>query len=218
MNAILILLSLVCVILAIRGVLTEPLEGSRFDSFFFINLVLAAAFAYLPVKQQMLEAHMEKAVEKLLVMQDVDVYCQSFWDTFYNRLGVAGFVYRGTHKIILEPRTCDGMAGYLDNPGSASDAELFSLHVLTMKPCMSAASMMRSRQTAKPFSAITSPRACSVLVRQRPSAVPFTCISGGHRGIPIIQQNVSRAAVSMKNCPVLSGSDQPADAILIIMP
>ena len=121
MNAILILLSLVCVILAIRGVLTEPLEGSRFDSFFFITLVLAAAFAYLPVKQQMLEAHMEKAVEKLLVMQDVDVYCQSFWDTFY----------RGTNKIILEPRTCDGMAGYLDNPGSASDAELFSLHVLT---------------------------------------------------------------------------------------
>ena len=122
MNAILILLSLVCIMLAIRGVLTEPLEGSRFDSFFFINLVLAAAFAYLPVKQQMLEAHMEKAVEKLLVMQDVDVYCQSFWDTFYNRLGVAGFVYRGTNKIILEPRTCDGMAGYLDNPGSASDA------------------------------------------------------------------------------------------------
>ena len=131
MNAILILLSLVCIMLAIRGVLTEPLEGSRFDSFFFINLVLAAAFAYLPVKQQMLEAHMEKAVEKLLVMQDVEVYCQSFWDTFYNRLGVAGFVYRGSHKIILEPRTCDGMAGYLDNPGSPSDAELFSLHVLT---------------------------------------------------------------------------------------
>ena len=130
MNAILTILALGCIILAI-GVLTDPLEGSRFDSFFFINLVLAGAFAWLPVKEQLLQAHMEKAVERLLVMNDVDVYCQSFWDSFYNRLGIAGFVYRGSNRIILEPRSCDGMADYLDRPEKPTARALFTLHVLT---------------------------------------------------------------------------------------
>ena len=116
--------------LAIRGVLTEPLEGSRFDSFFFINLVLAAAFAYLPVKQQMLEAHMEKAVEKLLVMQDVEVYCQSFWDTFYNRLGVAGFVIAAVTRSFSSRAPVMAWRVILIIR-AAVDAELFSLHVLT---------------------------------------------------------------------------------------
>ena len=131
MNAVLIFLSVGCIALAIRGVLSEPLEGSRFDSFFFITLILAGAFAYLPIKQELFEAKMGKAVEKLLVKRDVEVYCQSFWDTFYNRLGVAGFVYRGSSKIIMEPRSCEGLKGYLDNPKNPNQRELFSLHVLT---------------------------------------------------------------------------------------
>lgn len=127
----LILFSIGFAFLAIKGALGPKIEGSRFDAYFFIMLGLSLLCAVFPIRQELFESKMAHATEQLLEMDDVEVYCQSFFDTFYNRIGVAGFVYRGGKKIFLEPRTCDNMKAFLGDPENANIRQAYALKTLT---------------------------------------------------------------------------------------
>ena len=130
-----IFLSAVFVFLAVHHALYPP-GDKRFDSAFFIFLLVAAIIAIFPLRQYFFEAKLVAAVEKLTHRYGVAVTCQSRLGSFfhYNKLG---YVRRGDYEINLRPDMCSHLRSYIGDPNDANKQALrdydrvMALHVLT---------------------------------------------------------------------------------------
>lgn len=113
-----------------------PPGGKRFDSAFFICLLLACGLTVFPLRQYFFEVKLAAAVEKLTHRYGVAVSCRS-------RLGILfhsnklGYVRRGKHEIKLRPDICSHLRRYINDPREANKKAIgdyehvMALHVLT---------------------------------------------------------------------------------------
>lgn len=114
----------------------HPISARRFDSAFFMLLILALIIAAFPTRQFLFERKLAVAVEKLTRRDGVSVTCQSLLGSFfhYNKLG---YVQRGKHEIRLRPDICKYLRRYMGdahavNKRAVKDYDgLMAVHVLT---------------------------------------------------------------------------------------
>ena len=77
----------------------------RFDSAFFMFLLVAIILAIFPVRQFFFEAKLVAAVEKLTHRYGVAVSCQSRLGGFFHYYKL-GYMRRGDYEINLRPDMC----------------------------------------------------------------------------------------------------------------
>lgn len=129
------LLSLFFVGMAIYGA-THPLDGRRFGPYFFTMLIFAALAAFFPIRHALFEIKLADAAGEVIGYDGVSVACLSHW-TGILHYRAAGFVYRGSLEINMQPDTCSELRDYLSDPEAANQdaaldkGKIYALHVLT---------------------------------------------------------------------------------------
>ncbi len=128
-------ISLFFVFMAIKGAL-HPMGPKRFDSYFFMMLLVALIVFAIPLRQYLYEEKLASAAGKLINNQFVGVTCLSRLGGFWH-WNAAGFVKRGGTEIYLQQRTCNRLRNYLSDPAEANQRsvrdyrDVYGLHVLT---------------------------------------------------------------------------------------
>lgn len=128
-------ISMFFLFMAVKGAL-HPMGPNRFDSYFFMMLLVAIIVGAIPLRQHFYEEKLAKAAGELINNQFVGVTCLSRFGGIWN-WNAAGFVKMGGTEIYLQQSTCNDLRDYLSDPADANKNMVkdyraaFGLHVLT---------------------------------------------------------------------------------------
>lgn len=99
--------------------------------FVCVTLLLAAGFAYTPLRYAHFERYLSKKAKILSESPDATVHCNTIFDTFFDpSVFSAGHANIETGEIAFQHPWCGRLMDYLNHPEGASAEETDSLHIL----------------------------------------------------------------------------------------
>lgn len=94
-------------------------------------LLIAAAFAYTPVRYAFFESYLTKNAKILAESSKAKVHCNTIFDTLFDsNVFASGHANFETGQIVFQHPQCGRLMDYLSDPEGASPEEFFSLHLL----------------------------------------------------------------------------------------
>jgi len=107
-------------------------ELSRFDKGYIAILGILAVLCCLPILDHWrFEKLLSTKASQLADNKHAKVKCATVFQSVYDKFGLAGTANPLTGDIILQYPVCNDLRDYLDNPATANNKQIMSLHVFT---------------------------------------------------------------------------------------